>query len=121
MKSTKKIFIATLAIPFLILFSSCVGAFVYLISGSAIFSILFTIAFFFWFLKDMDLNEDNEDNEDKVHKVHKVHKSNVLGIICVAIAVFGWTGYWFAGTGFAALIALGFLVTGISLISSNKE
>jgi len=44
----------------------------------------------------------------------------ILGIICVAIAVFGWTGYWFAGTGFAALIALGFLVTGISLISRDK-
>jgi len=52
-------------------------------------------------------------------KVHKF-KMKILGIICVAIAVFGWTGYWFAGSGFAALIALGFLVTGISLISSNK-
>jgi len=69
MKSTKKILLATLVIPFLILFSACVGAFVYLMSGSAIVSIPFTIAFFFWFLKDIDLNEDKvEPSSQKYNK-----------------------------------------------------
>lgn len=50
------------------------------------------------------------------------HRSmkTVSGVFFIGISVFGWTGYWFAGTGFAALIAFGFLVTGLYLISSNK-
>lgn len=43
----------------------------------------------------------------------------LLGFIFVAISVFGWTGFWFAGSGHAALIALGFLIAGIALISSK--
>jgi hypothetical protein len=70
------------------------------------------------------INRDVYNHEKITRKENtKVHrfKMKILGIICVAIAVFGWTGYWFAGSGFAALIALGFLFTGISLISSDKE
>lgn len=44
----------------------------------------------------------------------------VSGVFFIGVSVFGWTGYWFAGTGFAALTAFGFLVTGLYLISSNK-
>jgi hypothetical protein len=67
-----------------------------------------------------DINNHNKITRKENTQVHKF-KMKILGVICIAIAVFGWTGYWFAGSGFAALIALGFLVTGISLISSNKE
>ena len=67
-----------------------------------------------------DMNNHNKITRKENTKVRKF-KMKILGVICIAIAVFGWTGYWFAGSGFAALIALGFLVTGISLISSNKE
>lgn len=67
-----------------------------------------------------DVYNSNKITQKENTKVHKF-TMKILGIICVAIAVFGWTGYWFAGSGFAALIALGFLFTGISLISSNKE
>lgn len=66
-----------------------------------------------------DMYNHNKIIRKENTKVRKF-KMNVLGIIFIAIAIFGWTGYWFAGSGFAALIALGFLVTGISLISSNK-
>jgi hypothetical protein len=67
-----------------------------------------------------DIKNHNKITRKENTKVRKL-KMKILGVICIAIAVFGWTGYWFAGSGFAALIALGFLVTGISLISSNKE
>ena len=67
-----------------------------------------------------DIYSRNKITPKENTKVHKF-KRNVLGIIFVGVSVFGWTGYWFAGSGFAALIALGFLVTGLSLISSNKE
>lgn len=44
----------------------------------------------------------------------------ILGFMFIAIAVFGWPGFWFAGSGFAALIAFGFLVTGLSLIGNDN-
>jgi len=45
----------------------------------------------------------------------------LLGIAFVCIGVFGWFGYWFAGSGIAALIAIGFVVAGIALIVSNSK
>jgi len=42
-----------------------------------------------------------------------------LGLIFVGISVFGWFGFWFAGSGSAALIALGFLVAGLALLASD--
>ena len=45
----------------------------------------------------------------------------LLGIVFVGISVFGWFGFWFAGSGHAALIALGFLVAGIALIRAGKD
>lgn len=44
----------------------------------------------------------------------------LLGLIFIAISVFGWFGFWFAGSGHAALIAFGFLVAGIALMNSKK-
>lgn len=44
-----------------------------------------------------------------------------LGIVFVCIGVFGWFGYWFAGSGIAALIALGFVIAGIALMASNSN
>lgn len=66
------------------------------------------------------LYNHKKNNLKEKTKFHGL-KIKILGFILIAIAVFGWTGYWFAGSGFAALIALGFLVTGISLISSNHH
>ena len=43
----------------------------------------------------------------------------LLGLIFVGISVFGWFGFWFAGSGAAALIALGFLIAGLALMASN--
>ncbi len=43
-----------------------------------------------------------------------------LGYLFVGISVFGWFGFWFAGSGSAALIALGFLVAGLALIEKDK-
>ena len=40
-----------------------------------------------------------------------------LGLIFIGISVFGWFSFWFAGSGHAALIAIGFLVTGIALLN----
>jgi len=40
----------------------------------------------------------------------------ILGLIFVGISVFGWLGFWFAGSGYAALIATGFLLAGLALI-----
>lgn len=44
----------------------------------------------------------------------------LLGLIFIGIAIFGWFGYWFAGSGIASLIAIGFLVAGIALLVSKK-
>ena len=43
----------------------------------------------------------------------------VLGLVFVGISVFGWLGFWFAGSGHAALIALGFLIAGLALLGSK--
>lgn len=58
MKSIKKILAATFGIPFLMMYSAVIGTIVYVISGSAIVSIPASIAFFFWMMKDIDLNKD---------------------------------------------------------------
>ena len=42
-----------------------------------------------------------------------------LGLIFIGISVFGWFGFWFAGSGHAALIAMGFLVAGLALLNSK--
>lgn len=44
-----------------------------------------------------------------------------LGLIFVGISIFGWFGFWFAGSGNAALIAIGFLVAGLALIATGKK
>ena len=43
----------------------------------------------------------------------------LLGLIFVGISIFGWFGFWFAGSGIASLIALGFLIAGIALMASK--
>ncbi len=43
----------------------------------------------------------------------------VLGLVFVGVSVFGWLGFWFAGSGHAALIALGFLIAGLALLGSK--
>jgi len=45
----------------------------------------------------------------------------VLGYIFIGISIFGWFGFWFAGSGHAFLIAFGFLVAGIALLGNNKK
>lgn len=40
----------------------------------------------------------------------------LLGIVFIGISVFGWLGFWFAGSGHAALIALGFFIAGFALM-----
>lgn len=42
-----------------------------------------------------------------------------LGLVFIGISVFGWLGFWFAGSGHAALIAIGFLVAGLALLGSK--
>ena len=45
----------------------------------------------------------------------------VLGFVFVGISIFGWFGFWFAGSGNAALIAFGFLVAGVVMIGAGKD
>lgn len=45
----------------------------------------------------------------------------LLGFVFVGISVFGWFGFWFAGSGHAALIAFGFLVAGVALIYAGID
>jgi len=44
----------------------------------------------------------------------------VLGIFFIGVSVFGWFGFFFAGSGYAALIAIGFLIAGVALTNSAK-
>ena len=44
-----------------------------------------------------------------------------LGFIFIGISVFGWFGFWFAGSGNAALIAAGFLIAGLALLGSASN
>jgi hypothetical protein len=43
-----------------------------------------------------------------------------LGFTFILISIFGWFGFWFAGSGHAFLIALGFFIAGILLISAGE-
>ena len=45
----------------------------------------------------------------------------LLGTFFIGVAIFGWFGFFFAGSGHAALIALGFLVAGLALIRSTED
>ncbi len=42
-----------------------------------------------------------------------------LGIFFIGFSIFGWFGFLFAGSGHAALIAIGFLVAGVALLDSK--
>jgi len=39
-----------------------------------------------------------------------------LGMFFIGVSIFGWFGFFFAGSGHAALIAIGFLVAGVALL-----
>jgi len=43
-----------------------------------------------------------------------------LGVFFIGVAVFGWFGFFFAGSGYAALIAIGFLIAGVALTNSTN-
>ena len=42
-----------------------------------------------------------------------------LGVFFIGVSIFGWFGFFFAGSGHAALIAIGFLVAGIALVGKE--
>jgi hypothetical protein len=47
------------------------------------------------------------------------NRMKLLGLAFVGVSVFGWLGFWFAGSGHAALIALGFLIAGLALLRAK--
>jgi hypothetical protein len=42
-----------------------------------------------------------------------------IGCFFIGVSIFGWFGFFFAGSGHAALIAIGFLVAGIALVGKE--
>jgi len=42
-----------------------------------------------------------------------------LGIFFISVSIIGWFGFFFAGSGHAALIAFGFLVAGVALLGKE--
>lgn len=47
------------------------------------------------------------------------NKMQGLGLFFIGVSIFGWFGFFFAGSGHAALIAIGFLVAGMALVSKE--
>jgi len=42
-----------------------------------------------------------------------------LGAFFIGVSIFVWFGFFFAGSGHAALIAIGFLIAGVGLVGSE--